>query len=137
MEEQHTGRIIKFRTWDNKHNKLVDHKYLEHNRGGFRMLNGTEFTFMQFTGLTDKNGKEIYEGDVIEFRNIDSGMPSLRLPVVWDKAACGFHFDDGNNQRGVDMASGYDTISGEVIGNIYEIGYGLPPLRTGSQRPAL
>jgi hypothetical protein len=55
---------------------------------------------------------------VIEFRNIDGGIPAIRLPVVWDEKACGFHCSNASTSRGVDMAPGYDTISGEVIGNI-------------------
>jgi uncharacterized phage protein (TIGR01671 family) len=117
-------REINFRAWDDKNKKML------HN-----VATGTQTLFgdagegkaelqdcylMQYTGLKDKNGKEIYEGDVVEFHNIDTSVPVHRLPVVWRDDAAGFVCSNDKVSRGVDMAAGYDTIHGEVIGNIYE-----------------
>jgi hypothetical protein len=70
-------------------------------------------TVGQFTGLTDKNGKKIFEGDIIE--NIDG-----RAIVFFDKTPCGFYmrFLDAYDDTPLDMGEMWDET--EVIGNIHD-----------------
>lgn len=115
------SRQIKFRAWDKTASTDMLGPYeITDSFFGERKEFISDYILMQFTGLLDKNGKEIYEGDVIEFRNIDASVSNLRLPVIWDEKLCGFWCDDGKNTRNMEQITGYDTISGEIIGNTYE-----------------
>ena len=100
---------LKFRAWDKRQKRMaygVDVRHGEPMWGG-SVWNGAPL--MQSTGLFDKNGKEIYEGDIVqnEFLSVNK--------IVF--ADGGFKVTSGTS---VGNYLGHFVENLEVIGNIYE-----------------
>ena len=138
MTQTYFMREIKFRAWDNKEKKW-ELGYDLPNLGGFSMYGETillgeyshmidkylfhrdgyapsDLKLMQYTGLKDKNGKEIYEGDIIDYEDKHGLTQDFTEEVVWidDKYNCGWG-TESSDQVWAEVAR-----QSEVIGNIYE-----------------
>lgn len=68
------NREIKFRAWETKEARGRMFSWDEIKDGFISYTNCKETILMQFTGLLDKNGKEIYEGDFINIGNETYGF---------------------------------------------------------------
>ena len=123
-------REIKFKAWNKKNKKMIsvarfdfaDWSVYTHLFG--EPIDGLNCEILQYTGLKDIEGKEIYEGDLIEIKTEKHHFVS---EIEWNDMVGGFEFQDTQNSWcGLDaigvFKNGSSIYGGfvKVIGNIYE-----------------
>jgi uncharacterized phage protein (TIGR01671 family) len=130
------ARIIKFRVWDAENKEMFYPKKIEwNNQGELRFFNknnmwNIDMVLMQFTGLKDNKGKEIYEGDIVKQMDIDwdktpdDAEPAnyvmketMRDVVTMERFPCYWLKNEHFGYEGEDLVADENC---EVIGNIYE-----------------
>lgn len=123
------SRVIKFRVWHEGQMLMqpINTPFAASRLFGFLDAVGVHAfdDVMQFTGLHDRNGKEIYEGDIIEIeldkdRAFTDGKTDVfRLVIEWD--GCGFSgIRTDNNMKYSPNFGGSAVTRKEIIGNRFE-----------------
>lgn len=125
---------IKFRAWDKEEKYVVtgddEQGSILGEEGGYFDLRvfPERYEIMQFTGLKDKNGKEIYEGDILGFREYTLPQHKGVWTVKWN-AYCWDIIRQfkglWEGDKGIGCFEGEEKLwrlhdRMEVIGNIYE-----------------
>ena len=139
-------RDIKFRAWNKNTKKMYKIGQITFEKGiwnyqpddreyiGMSIPYQPSFILMQYTGLKDKNGKEIYEGDIVtgtDYPFIDEGKQSYVGIVVFydDVASFGYeYYCVRKDKRGISNGINNEFEANEnlicndleVIGNIYD-----------------
>lgn len=121
-------RQIKFRAWDTRTKEWCGGFCIE--KGGLWKEGSNDswvdlqhseiIKLMQFTGLLDKNGKEIYEGDILRTGNLKRYNDKTDIAEVrWFRGGFMLHLNGNFGYRDIER---YDNDSQlyKIIGNIYE-----------------
>ena len=126
--------IPRFRAWLKNDKKMIDVDEIHFDNGQLDfigdaitfMRKADEIELMQSTGLKDKNGQEIFEGDIIDTTDYEGGLSSVGNPFVKvESDKYGFivtgdfpgspitlkEFEDGRKFAGVKV---------KIIGNVYQ-----------------
>ena len=118
--------MIKFRAWDKENNTWLTWEQLK-TEADFSWFADENLVFMQSTGLKDKNGVEIFEGDIVKIKQqnpIDKYIPnnSNNEIVYRDSAFCVKETWEISDIGWPIVAGLYYKVSEEfeVVGNIYE-----------------
>lgn len=128
------SREIKFRLWSKIGKKFIEtdnpdldfvinnNGYLysiENFYGEIYILPQMDIEVLQFTGLQDRNGKEIYEGDILKYNFLYDGRLKHTSPVTYLETQASFGLKDiYGNEIPLYRITANNYF--EVVGNIYE-----------------
>tara|TARA_R110000744_G_scaffold339881_1_gene445012 strand:+ start:279 stop:662 length:384 start_codon:yes stop_codon:yes gene_type:complete len=123
-------REIKFRVWDTENDMggiMIPHEYTVSSGYLTDIFNGADITVMQYTGLKDKNGVEIYDGDLVMWDTTEADHKPVNEVnwkndlALWCFGGMPIHrvFESGYYQPS-DGRKPFPGEGFEIVGNIHE-----------------
>lgn len=128
--------IPRFRAWDKRKNVMRDVAVLHFTKNGktnfieywktpseLKSYHVRNLVLMQSTGLKDKNGVDIFDGDVVQAEQYLTTTIPVRINgiVKYSNKYTMFYLDNGSERHDLYMQSlGGSIYNFEIIGNIYE-----------------
>lgn len=119
----------KFRAWDQTHEKMSewseDNNFAEYENDHISILISNpvkHVILMQYTGCKDKNEKEIYEGDIVEYKTASKKELFVSRNIIKFYKGCFRYYNLVHGSKGACLSIDCGSFAGnvEIIGNIYK-----------------
>jgi uncharacterized phage protein (TIGR01671 family) len=124
-------RDFKFRVWDKTHEEWIQLEgdyFITYSGEKFGVIQGDDYwaselkdvEIMQYTGVKDKNGKEIYEGDIILYPLNKSAVGIVIYGEYIGHTGFYVNWTSGMHRDLLRKDLGFWALKTEIAGNIYE-----------------